>query len=67
MKYIISGSEIHEFRAVIEANSEEEAEEIFLEDLSPDLKPWDRHSWMFHDTEFVEDEDEEDEDEEENA
>ena len=44
MKYIISGNEIHEFRAEIEADSQEEAEEKFIQEVLPDLEPCDIHS-----------------------
>ena len=53
MKYIITGNEIHEYRAVVEADSQEEAEQKFIEEISPDLEPCDIHSWQFHDTRIM--------------
>ena len=53
MKYIISGNEIHEYRAEIEADSQEEAEEKFIQEVLPDLEPCDIHSWQYHDTRIM--------------
>jgi hypothetical protein len=53
MKYIISGNEIHEFRAEIEAGSQEEAEQKFIQEVLPDLEPDDIHSWQWHETQIM--------------
>ena len=53
MKYIISGNEIYEFRAEIEADSQEEAEEKFIQEVLPDLEPDDIHSWQWHETQIM--------------
>ena len=53
MKYIISGNEIHEYRAEIEADSQEEAEEKFMQEVLPDLEAEDIHGWQFHDTRIM--------------
>ena len=58
MKYIISGNEIHEFRAEIEAGSQEEAEQKFIQEVLPDLEPDDIHSWQWHETQIMAKEDE---------
>jgi len=60
MKYIITGNEIHEYRAVVEADSQEEAEEKFMQEVMPDLKPDDIHSWQWHDTRIMAKESEDD-------
>ena len=57
MKYIISGNEIYEFRAEIEADSQEEAEEKYIQEVLPDLEPCDIHSWQYHDTRIMAKED----------
>ena len=53
MKYIITGNEIHEYRAVIEADTQEEAEQKFIQEVLPDLEPDDIHGWQFHDTRIM--------------
>jgi hypothetical protein len=53
MKYIISGNEVVEYEAEVEADSQEEAEEIFIQKVLPDLEPCDIHGWQWHETQIL--------------
>ena len=49
-RFLIAGNEVVEYEAVVEANSQEEAEEKFMTEVMPDLEPCDMHGWQWHET-----------------
>jgi hypothetical protein len=53
MRYRISGNEVVEYEAEVEADSQEEAEEIFIQEILPDLEPSNIHGWQWHETQIL--------------
>jgi|TARA_R110000765_G_scaffold2469_2_gene7574 hypothetical protein len=56
-RFLIAGNEVVEYEAVVEANSQEEAEEKFMTEVMPDLEPIDMHGWQWHETKQIQEED----------
>ena len=48
----IAGNEIVEYEEDIEADTEEQAQDIFLKNFN-DFKPVDSHSWQWHETKEI--------------
>ena len=51
----IAGNEIVEYEEDIEADTEEQAQDIFLKNFN-DFVPVDSHSWQWHETKEITDE-----------
>jgi len=51
----IAGNEILEYEQDIEADTEEQAQDIFLKNFN-DFVPVNSHSWIWHDAEEITDE-----------